>query len=92
MPYIGIIVSFLISFLIGFKTKKYIFLILDVFLGLGIGILNIYLYLIFTPPVEAGLGIIALVPVMFILFSIFNISTALIGGTVGAFVGKKSAK
>lgn len=89
MPYIGIAISFAATFLIGFKTKRFAFLFLDVFLGLGIGILNVYLYLIVAPPVNAGLGIIALVPVLFILISFFNIISALIGGIIGTLAGRK---
>lgn len=89
MLYIGIAVSFIAAFFIGFRTKKFSFLILELFLGLGIGILNVYLYIAITPPVQAGLGIIALVPVLFILFPFLNLISALIGGIVGTLAGRK---
>jgi len=82
----------LAAFFIGLKTRKFIFLILDFFIGLGAGILSVILYFKFTPPLSVGLGIIALVPAMIVLFSGLNSALALVGGVVGTLIGKRSAK
>jgi hypothetical protein len=85
---IGLILSVLISFLIGFKKKKFIFLILCFLVGLLFGLLSVYLYAVTDLPQEVGLGIIGILPVLFVLFSIINVFAALLSGTLGIIIGK----
>ncbi len=89
MLYLGLIVSFVVPFVIGLRKKSFVLLIVDVVLGIGFGALSVYLYLWLTPPVEAGLGIIALLPVLFILFMALNAIAAFIGGLIGTLIGRK---
>ncbi len=86
---LGLIVSFALPFLIGFWKKRFVLLVVDGVLGLGFGALSVYLYIWLTPPMDVGLGIIALLPALFVLFMALNTIVALIGGLIGTLIGKK---
>lgn len=83
--------SFAIAFAIGFFTKRFIFLILSVVIAAIIDAVSLWAYLNFNPP-DVGLGIIALLPVIVIIFSILHLGAALLGGIIGTLVGKKFNK
>ncbi len=80
--------SFGIAFIIGFFTKRFLFLLLSVFVAAAINAASIWFYFNFTPP-DVGLGIIAIFPVIIIIFSVLHLSAALLGGIIGTIVGKR---
>lgn len=84
--------SFIGAFAIGFFTKKYWSLILSLALGLGVAAFSFWLFLVLPETRKVGLGIIALIPVMAVLFGTFNITAALLGGLIGTLVGKRRAQ
>lgn len=86
-----IAVSFGIGFAIGFFTKRFIFLLLSLVAGAGIGALSLALFLA-NPPQDVGLGIIALLPALVIILGATNIGAALLGGAIGTIIGKRRKK
>lgn len=89
---IGFLISFVAAMLLGYWKKKFVFLLGGVVLGLGVGVLSTYLYFAITPPEDVGFAIIALLPVAFIIFPAVNAVVALIGGLIGAIVGKRKLR
>ncbi|MDO8600809.1 MAG: hypothetical protein Q7R73_04395 [bacterium] len=85
-------VSFAGAFAIGFFTRRFISLIFSLSFGAGIGAFSFWLFLVSPSAHTVGLGIIAVAPVMIILFGAFNIFAALFGGIIGILIGKKRRK
>lgn len=82
-------ISFAVAFAIGFFTKRYLSLILSLISGLGIAVASFWLFLTLPSTQKIGLGIIALIPVMMIIFSASHILVSLLGGIIGIFIGKR---
>lgn len=80
--------SFGAAFVIGFFTKRFVFLILSVLIAAVIDVVSLWLYFAFTPP-NVGLGIIAVLPAITVILSVLHLGVALLGGIIGTIVGKK---
>ncbi len=90
--YSSMALSFALAFAIGFFTKRFWTLVFSLILSVVIGFYGTFLYINFDASVaKAGLGIIAIAPVLIIFFIGFNLAAALVGGLIGSFVGKKRA-
>ena len=85
--------SFAITLIIGFFAKRFwtipIFLIFGAVFGFGVALLYINFHL---PTTKAGLGIIVLLPAVLIISTSLNTISALIGGLIGTWLGKRRKK
>ena len=84
-------ISFAGAFAIGFFTKRYWSLILSLALGLGVAALSFWFFITMPSTQKIGLGIIALLPVVAIIFGALNVLVALLGGFCGILMGKRRA-
>lgn len=85
-------VSFMAAFAIGFFTKRFWSLILSLIFGIVIAFASFRIFLVLPSTQKIGLGIIALIPVMMIIFGALNAAASILGGIIGIFVGKKWKK
>ncbi|MDO8560788.1 MAG: hypothetical protein Q7R91_01065 [bacterium] len=81
-------ISFAGAFAVGFFTKRYLSLIISLLFGLGVAAFSFWLFLVLPSTQKIGLGIIALIPAMAIIFGALNILASLVGGLIGTFIGK----
>ncbi len=82
-------VVFIFSFLIGWALKRFRWLFLPIILSLPVSF-GVWLLAIQMPEMaKAGLGIIALGPVILIIMGFVNLIAAIVGGLIGTIVGKK---
>ena len=80
---------FIFSFAIGWVVKRFRWLFLPIILSLPVSF-GVWLLAIQMPEMaKAGLGIIALGPVILIIMGFINLIAAAVGGVIGTIVGKK---
>lgn len=83
---------FLISLTMGWKLKKFLWLLLPIILSLPISF-GVWALVIRSPEMaKTGLGIIALAPVILIIIAVLNLIAALIGGIIGVIIRKITIK
>ena len=82
-------ISFTGAFAIGFFIKRYWSLILSLLFGLGVAAFSFWLFLVSPSAQKAGLGIIALIPVVMMIFGALNVFASLLGGIAGILIGKR---
>lgn len=84
--------SFAGAFAIGFFTKRYLSLVLSLLFGLGVAFFSFWLFFVLPSTQKIGLGIIALIPVIAIIFGALNIFASLLGGIAGILIGKRKGR
>ncbi len=85
--------SFAISCFLGKWLKSYWALIAVLFVGIIVSVPSFLLYMRFANVIEkTGLAVIAVMPVLIIMISFFNITASFLGGLLGVFLAKRKNK
>ena len=80
---------FILSFAIGWGLKRFRWLFLPIILSLPVSFCVWLLAIQMPEMAKAGLGIIALGPVILIIMGFINLIAAAVGGVIGTIVSKK---
>ncbi len=87
--WLSVAVVFVISFTLGWKLKRILWLFLPIILSLPISF-GTWILAVNTPEMaKTGLGVIAVAPAVLIIIAFLNFCAALIGGVIGLISGRK---